>query len=90
MKPRYFLVFALSVLLLVNGQILAQKKNVNDDRFVSYIVDAKKHNISFFWKDDQSNYFRSIGALQNWLAKRNRKLIFAMNGGMYQQNNVPL
>jgi uncharacterized protein YigE (DUF2233 family) len=60
-----------------------------DDRFVSYIVDPKKQDIQLYWKNDQQEIFKSIARLKNWLSKKNRKLVFAMNAGMYKPDHSP-
>jgi uncharacterized protein YigE (DUF2233 family) len=64
-------------------------KQAEDDRFITYTVDCKKQNIAMYWKDDKDNNFSSIGNLQSWLAKRGRKLVFAVNGGMYGPGHSP-
>lgn len=46
--------------------------------------------LAFFWKTEKGNIFKSIGALKQWLESSNRTLVFAMNGGMYKENNTPL
>lgn len=67
----------------------AQKPKSTDDQFVSYIVDAKKQNINLYWKDDQQKIFKSIQNLKGWLDKKHKKLVFAMNAGMYKKDNSP-
>jgi len=62
----------------------------DDDRFISYSVDTKKQTLELYWKDDKNEPFRSIENLRSWLGKNKRKLVFAMNGGMYQTDNSPL
>ena len=64
-------------------------KQVEDDRFITCTVDCKKQNVAMYWKDDQGKNFGSIGNLQPWLAKSGRKLVFAMNGGMYGPGHSP-
>lgn len=60
-----------------------------DDLFVSIIVDAKKEDLKFYWKNDKQENFKSIQNLINWLDKNHKNLVFAMNGGMYKQDNSP-
>jgi uncharacterized protein YigE (DUF2233 family) len=68
---------------------LRKKDNIDDNRFISYFINPKEQNIQFYWKNDSNENFRSIGNLQYWLAKKNKKLIFAMNAGMYKKDNSP-
>lgn len=61
----------------------------NDERFVSFIINPKNQELKFYWKNDQQENFKSIQNLKNWLDKKHKKLVFAMNGGMYKQDNSP-
>jgi uncharacterized protein YigE (DUF2233 family) len=70
-------------LFLHNGKVI-------DDRCISYIVDTKQQDIKLYWKDDRQESFKSIENLKIWLAKNQKVLVFAMNGGMYKQDNSPL
>jgi uncharacterized protein YigE (DUF2233 family) len=56
---------------------------------VNYILDPKKCELKFYWKNDNQETFKSINNLKDWVEKDNKKLVFAMNGGMYKQNNLP-
>lgn len=58
-------------------------KNI-DERFVNYIVDTKKQEIKLYWKDEKLDNFKSVQNLKNWLEKKHKKLVFAMNAGMYK------
>src|SRR6187401_2041880 len=58
--------------------------------FVSYVVDIKKQDLKLYWKDDKQQNFKSILNLKTWLEKNNKKLAFAMNAGMYKEDNSPL
>lgn len=80
-----------TILVLVTTGIFvfAKKDQIDDNRFISYKVDTKKQDIKLYWKDDKNEIFRSIKNLKLWLEKNKRKLVFAMNGGMYKQDNSP-
>lgn len=69
--------------------VLAKNLKKADDLFVSYIVDTKKQDIKFYWKNDKQENFKSILNLKNWLVKNHKQLSFAMNAGMYKQDNSP-
>jgi uncharacterized protein YigE (DUF2233 family) len=77
--------FLLVTLLLLSGRSVS-----DDDVFISYTVDTKKQDLQLFWKDDKNEVLRSIGNLKSWVEKKKRKLVFAMNGGMYKTDNSPL
>lgn len=65
------------------------KYKVDPNLFVSHIVDPQDEALEFFWKDEQGQNFRNFKALHSWLNKRNKELIFAMNGGMYMKDLRP-
>ncbi len=77
----------LVVLVLAGVFVFAQKPKRADDRFVSYVVDTKKQDFKLYWKDDQQQIFKSIQNLKSWLDKKHKKLVFAMNAGMYKKDN---
>ena len=89
-KNKRFLAAAILISLLIGGTVLlAQKKGGNDDRFVTYIADAKTEETRMYWKDDHQQAFKSISNLKAWLQSRHQRLVFAMNGGMYRQDGSP-
>jgi len=88
-RNRIFILTAIFILVIAGTFVFAQKEKVTDDQFISYIVDAKKQNIKLYWKDDKQANFKSIQNLKTWLDGKHQKLLFAMNGGMYKQDNSP-
>jgi uncharacterized protein YigE (DUF2233 family) len=68
----------------------SEKKQNDDSHFVTYKVNTKKQNVEFFWKNDKNEKFKSIQNLKSWLYNNKRKLVFAMNAGMYRTDNSPL
>jgi uncharacterized protein YigE (DUF2233 family) len=60
------------------------------DNMISYIVDPKNQDLQFYWKDSSGNIFRSIQRLKEDLHHRHKKLLFAMNGGMFNTENSPV
>jgi uncharacterized protein YigE (DUF2233 family) len=82
---RTVLLFLLGGLLLLSGRSVT-----DDDLFISYTVDTKKQDLRLYWKDDKNEVFRSIENLKSWVEKNKKKLVFAMNGGMYKTDNSPL
>jgi len=61
----------------------------SDSDFVTYIADPKTQDIKLYWKNDQSQNFKSIQNLKLGLEKKNKKLVFATNAGMYKKDNSP-
>ena len=66
------------------------KERTDDNLFVTYEVDIKKSDLKLYWKDDKNETFKSIQNLKTWLETQNSTLVFAMNAGMYMQDNSPV
>lgn len=85
-KKIFFLL--LLVLIISSGFVLFQKFSQNN-KFITYQVNLNKKEVTFYWKNDDSEHFKSIGNLKNWLSNQNKELLFATNGGMYKKDNSP-
>jgi len=55
-----------------------------------YRVAPAKKNIHFYWKDRSGKRYFSFKSLKKRLRKRGRKLIFAMNAGIFEWGYSPL
>ncbi|MGN6437604.1 MAG: phosphodiester glycosidase family protein [Agriterribacter sp.] len=86
---KYFLATIFLFLATAGTALFAQNKQADDGSFITYIVDAKKRNVKFYWKDDKLENFKSILNLKTWLDDKKEILLFAMNGGMYKPDNSP-
>ncbi len=53
-------------------------------------VDLRAERLQLFHHDDAGQPFRHFGNLTSWLQGRGRKLVFAMNAGMYQPDLSPV
>lgn len=55
------------------------------------VFTCKPADVKMFWKAEDGHIFRNFDSLDQWLSvKRRQQLIFAMNGGMYMEDNSPL
>ncbi|CAN5414671.1 phosphodiester glycosidase family protein [soil metagenome] len=88
-RKRILILIAVLILAIVGTFVFAQKEKESDERFISYIVDSKKQDVKLYWKDDKQQNFKSILNLKLWLNQKHQQLLFAMNGGMYKQDNSP-
>ena len=52
-------------------------------------VDLSTDRLELFLQDEQEQVFGGFAALDAWLAKRGRKLAFAMNAGMFNSDDLP-
>lgn len=84
-----FKITAICVFLFFSISCKLNEKNT-DDIYLSYTIDTKKQELKFYYKNENKESFKSIINLKKWLDRRNKKLIFAMNGGMYKQDGTPL
>jgi uncharacterized protein YigE (DUF2233 family) len=79
-----------SIMLAMTGiYLFAATNQPGDSRFVSYTADPQKQDIRIYWKDDKQERFSSIQRLKTWVEKNRHQLVFAMNAGMYRQDNSP-
>lgn len=67
-------------------------RTYSDDRkiFADFMVDSNAANVEFFWKDENGEIFKSIQNLDDYAKRNGRRLRFAMNGGMYMEDQKPL
>ena len=90
-KQNVKLTFILSAIILICASLVLFLRTENEDeKFISYTVDPKKQLTRLYWKDEHNTPFKSIANLKQWLEKNNKQLLFAMNGGMYKDDNSPL
>lgn len=67
----------------------SKKRNIDDDRFITYVVNPKKMNLAFYWKNEKGDNFKNADVLKSWLKNQKKELLFATNGGMYKKDNSP-
>jgi len=77
------------ILAIAIVTIFLNAKIYNENSFVTYKVDTKKQDLKLFWKNENGQNFGSIENLKLWIEKKNLKLNFAMNGGMYKKDYTP-
>jgi len=83
----YFCVVIL-VAVAISSCKIEQTRPQSD--FADMIVYPVKSPIEFYWKDDNGSIFKSIGNVKTYVEKHGKTLRFAMNGGMYQEDQKPL
>jgi uncharacterized protein YigE (DUF2233 family) len=83
-------------LILIFGIIITSitvsqphKKEV-DTRFEIFIADPKKTDIALYWKDENNRLLNTFDNLKNYIEKKGKHLIFAMNAGMFMEDYTPL
>ena len=81
-------------LLIING---SESKNYSvstisfrNNTFDVFRADLNDVDIRFIWKDEENNNFRNFNKAIKYFKKKEKKIVFATNGGMYDVNNAPL
>lgn len=82
-------IIVLVTFLLVLYSCFTLFQKVPTENFVTYKVNPTKETVSFYWKNENNLNFGSLGNLKNWLALKDKELIFATNGGMYSKDFSP-
>lgn len=78
------------VLLILVVCSIKPKNNqpaIDDPEIISYVVNANA--VKMYWKSNDGKIYGSINQLKKELENKKEKLIFAMNGGMYQKDQSP-
>jgi len=61
-----------------------------EKRYTVCHVNLTTHSLELFWRDEAGKPFRSFSALDAWLREGGRRLVFAMNAGMYLEDSSPV
>ncbi len=59
-------------------------------RFTTFRIDLRTNHLELFLRDDAGRPFKRFDELASWLSRRNQRLEFAMNAGMYKTDFSPL
>ena len=90
MGYRRFLIFALQLLVVTSLASCNIGNKQPEIDFADFIVDPQQVNIEFFWSDTDGTIFKKFQNIKENVEKSGKKLRFAMNGGMYQEDQKPL
>lgn len=73
-----------------SGNTNAMRLQYNGGNYAVYVVNYPRQNIKMYWKNDKGVRLKSLGNLQQFLATKQQKLVFATNGGMYTTESNPV
>lgn len=65
------------------------KESDDEQEIIFYELNPQKQDLRFFWKNENGEIFKNIETLKEDLIAKGKKLLFAMNGGMYLKNYMP-
>jgi uncharacterized protein YigE (DUF2233 family) len=74
----------ISLMLLLAFGLNAQVQST--DRFLVYEVNLQSQTLKMIWKGEQTSAIGNFQNLKTYLAERDEKLLFAMNGGMFRKD----
>lgn len=63
---------------------------VDGKSFTLCRVDVRKEHLQLFLHDDAGQPFKRFERLSTWLDSKGKKLVFAMNAGMFDRNFLPV
>lgn len=61
-----------------------------DEAFTVVRIDTATQDIRVFWADEQGRPFKQFDRLSRWLNDQGKKLVFAMNAGMFHPDLSPV
>jgi uncharacterized protein YigE (DUF2233 family) len=59
-------------------------------RYVICRVDLTRDHLDLFWRDGSKQPLKTFDAVNQWLRPQRRRLLFAMNAGMYREDLSPV
>jgi uncharacterized protein YigE (DUF2233 family) len=65
-------------------------KQVQNNGYISYIANPQMQHIQLYWKNYSGVRYGSIQHLKRELKAKHQQLVFAMNGGMYKPDFLPV
>ena len=89
MNRQVVIVIGCLLVLLLSFSCRRELSEPESDKFASFVVNPKVSNVEFYWKGNDGRAFKSIQNLKSYLEKKGKRLRFAMNGGMYEKDNLP-
>jgi uncharacterized protein YigE (DUF2233 family) len=87
------LVGMVGAVLILSGAAQAVEctaESVGNTSFTACRVDLRSERLDLFWRDAAGRPYRQFFALRDALEHQGKKLVFAMNGGMYQPDFSPV
>ncbi|MEZ4842954.1 MAG: phosphodiester glycosidase family protein [Bacteroidia bacterium] len=87
MKKPIPIISALLLLACYGPQKEASKKT--EEPILTYTVNTEKQQLQMFWKDNNDSIINTFERLEKHVKSQHKKLVFAMNGGMFMPDFSP-
>lgn len=78
------------VLISVILHSFASRLDPSNNKFISYTANPETENIILYYKDHSGKRIGTLGNLKTHINKEGKKLLFGMNGGMFQEDFSPV
>jgi uncharacterized protein YigE (DUF2233 family) len=65
-------------------------ESFGDARYIVCTFDPKTDDMRIYWRGPDEQPLRTFGTLRDALHERGKRLVFAMNGGMYERDLSPV
>ena len=91
-SPPLALVLGLALLAPVGPARAGKAERVRhqDAPYVVYWVDSATDDLGLYWRDEKGQAYGSLARLRDQLTGQGRKVLFAMNAGIFSTAGVPL
>ncbi|WP_298780404.1 phosphodiester glycosidase family protein [uncultured Polaribacter sp.] len=90
MKKRIkIIIFEILIIGVLSAFSFSKTISKRNDKILSHIVDLNKQDLRLFWKTENGDIINNFINLKEYLSSKSEKLVFAMNGGMYQKDFSP-
>jgi uncharacterized protein YigE (DUF2233 family) len=70
--------------------VTCESRAAGPNAFTVCRVDLNSEQLSLFWRDEAAHPYRQFSTLRDALESQGKKLVFAVNGGMYQPDFSPV
>ncbi len=67
----------------------SEKTYIEELQLVTYEINPKNQKLQFFWKNKRDKNYKNFQNLKSELQNEGKRLVFAMNGGMYFKDLSP-
>ena len=88
-KVLFTTIFLMTILLSCNNTVKKEAIVIQNKKILSYEVNLKRQHLKFYWKDTNNEIYKNFQNLKTSLNKHGKKLIFAVNGGMFNKDFSP-
>jgi len=88
-RNKLFISLIIATILIITFSLLYKEYFPGPAKIASFKVNPDSVKISFYWKTNGEN-IKNICKLRKELEKQNSKLIFATNGGMFDEQLSPI